>query len=190
SAPSSAITRDPAFLEAPVFIGSQLPGTYLGVETGTVALTCLTPGFGGIFYTVDGSEPNDTKTPYTVPFELWNSWTPGTYVVKAIAYIGLVAGPVVTGVFTVANAVAPTPHWEYPPGTNISDAGPITVPAGASVVLTGSYGNYSFTANGDPNSGDTFIMPNMFGGSVSLIGIGGGAAGIDPSAPTYAKVTN
>jgi len=71
-----------------------IAGTYSGTQI--VALTCDTPD-AQIYYTVDGSEPDATKTAYNGPITV-----AATTTIKAIAYkTGLTPSAVLTAAYTI-----------------------------------------------------------------------------------------
>ena len=69
-------------------------------ETTTVTINCETEG-STVYYTIDGTEPDNTSTPYTAAFTLDASAT-----VKAIAYVGETASQVATKEFVKNPSVA------------------------------------------------------------------------------------
>jgi hypothetical protein len=95
---------DPVLPAKPVI--SPEGGTIASGGSVPVIITEQTP-FCTIYYTLDGTEPDTTKTAYTGPFSLTASTT-----VKACAYKdGYPLSPVATAVFT-ANQNAPAPTWQ------------------------------------------------------------------------------
>ena len=81
------------FIVAPAFsVGS---GMYF--EAQTVALSTTTEG-ADIFYTTDGTEPDEGATKYTAPIAI-----PSTTTLKAIAIKGAKSSSIVTATYTIVN---------------------------------------------------------------------------------------
>jgi len=73
------------------------PGAGAVASGTTVALSCATEG-ATIYYTIDGTDPDDTKTKYTAPIEVTAGVT-----IKAIAYVqGHAPSTVLSAVYTIA----------------------------------------------------------------------------------------
>ena len=76
-------------------------GTEFGDEGLQVSIACATVGVD-IFYTLDGSEPDDESTPYNGPISLTETTT-----IKAIAYDGDENSAVATATYTYVDPNAP-----------------------------------------------------------------------------------
>jgi len=71
-------------------------------DNSTVALSCATAG-ATIYYTTDGSAPDDESTEYTEPIAITDAVT-----IKAIAYKGaMTASEVLTAAYTIAQVATP-----------------------------------------------------------------------------------
>ncbi len=69
-----------------------------------VSMSCAQSD-AGIYYTLDGSTPDATSTPYTAPFTLN---TPGTYTVNAVAILtGWESSSIATATYTITTPVLP-----------------------------------------------------------------------------------
>ena len=85
-----SLTHPTGYVEAPTF--SPAAGTF--TEPQTVTLSCATEG-ATIYYTLDGSEPDDESTPYTNPITISTTTT-----INAIAYLNGNASNVATATYT------------------------------------------------------------------------------------------
>ena len=85
-----SLTHSAGFVDAPTF--SPASGTY--TEPQTVTLSCATEG-ATIYYTLDGSEPDDESLIYTDPLYISSNTT-----INAIAYLNGDASNVVTATYT------------------------------------------------------------------------------------------
>lgn len=84
--------------DAPTFSPA---GGLVTTPSTSVSLSCTTPG-ASIYYTLDGSTPNNTSTLYSSPITLTQTTT-----IKAIAYAtGYTASPVVSSTYTFITPVA------------------------------------------------------------------------------------
>jgi hypothetical protein len=125
---SAAYTINP-LTATPVF--SVPSGTY--TSTQTVTLTDPSPG-ASIFYTLDGSIPTSSSTPYTAPITVAKTQT-----INAIAVApGLANSAIASAVYTINLAPAATPVFSVPAGTYTS-AQTVTISSttpGASIFYT------------------------------------------------------
>nr|MCR4825666.1 chitobiase/beta-hexosaminidase C-terminal domain-containing protein [Bacteroidales bacterium] len=85
-----SLTHPTGFVAAPTF--SPEAGMYS--EPQTVTLACMTPG-ASIYYTLDGSEPDNESLPYTQPITVSTTTT-----INAIAYVGGNASTVATATYS------------------------------------------------------------------------------------------
>ena len=85
-----SLTHPAGFVEAPTF--SPAAGTF--TEPQSVTLSCLTEG-ATIYYTLDGSEPDDESFTYTEPIYISSTTT-----INAIAYLNGDASNVATATYT------------------------------------------------------------------------------------------
>jgi len=84
-------------VEAPVF--SPVAGTYFGAQD--VTITSATAG-ASIYYTTDGTDPDNTSTLYTAPVNIAATTTLKAIAIKA----GMTDSPIITGVYNITTAVA------------------------------------------------------------------------------------
>ena len=97
----STATTPPATVSAPIIT----PNGGAALTTDSITITDATSG-ALIYYTLDGSTPSASFTPYTAPFNL----SAGSIMVKAIAINGADSSAISSASFTVlAPTPAPTP---------------------------------------------------------------------------------
>jgi alpha-tubulin suppressor-like RCC1 family protein len=115
-------------LQQPVF--SPVPGGYLSPIT--VTISSGTPG-AAIFYTLDGTDPTQSSTPYSQPLSLTSATQ-----VRARAYLdGYPASAVTTGDYYPNLGVLPTPTIAPAAGTYTSEVSvTVTALAGATIRYT------------------------------------------------------
>jgi outer membrane protein assembly factor BamB len=106
--------------------------TYVQPVTVTISLPAIPDA--NIYYTVDGSEPNDTDTLYTASFELSANTT-----VKAIAYSENGASEVTTAIFVIDTGMT-----NQPPVVEAGANQTITLPDNT-VELAGTVDDYTLT---------------------------------------------
>ena len=94
---------------APVF--SVPSGNYASAQS--VSLTDVTPN-AAIYYTLDGSTPTASSTPYTALISVTK-----TEVINAVAILGATSSPVVSAAYTINDTVAP-PVFSLASGTYTS----------------------------------------------------------------------
>lgn len=97
----------PPTVAAPVF--SPVAGTY--TEPKSVTITCATEG-ASIYYTIDGSIPDNTSAPYTEAITVSVSTT-----IKAIAYVGEDFSNVATAAYVIELPTVATPTFGLATGT-------------------------------------------------------------------------
>ena len=83
----------PAAVEKPTFTVAE--GSYLGAQS--VGITCETEG-AAIYYTLDGTEPSSTSTPYTGAIDITETKT-----LKAIAIKGSDESAIASATYTIIN---------------------------------------------------------------------------------------
>jgi hypothetical protein len=88
-----SLTHPSGYVAAPTF--SPAAGTY--TEPQTVTLSCETSG-ASIYYTLDGSEPDNESTLYTAAINVTTTTT-----INAIAYVGGNASDVATATYAIAS---------------------------------------------------------------------------------------
>ena len=113
----------PTVVEAPTF--TPPAGNYTGTQN--VTITSATSG-ATIYYTTDGSEPDDSSTEYTTPVTIATTTT-----LKAIAYkTGMTESDITTGVYTItAPATVEAPTFT-PPAGNYTGTQNVTIASATS----------------------------------------------------------
>ena len=86
-----SLTHPSTFVSAPTF--DPAAGTY--DEPQTVTISCSNPD-ADIYYTLDGSEPDDESTPYSEPITISTTTT-----INAIAYVGGNASTVASATYSI-----------------------------------------------------------------------------------------
>ena len=104
------ITQEHIVVEAPEF--NPAGGSYTASQD--VALSCTTAG-ATIYYTLDGTTPDNTSTAYTGTINVSTTTT-----IKAIAYVGEVASEVAEATYTIIEPFTPT---VYTRATSITSGG-------------------------------------------------------------------
>ena len=104
------ITQEHIVVEAPEF--NPAGGSYTASQD--VALSCTTTG-ATIYYTLDGTTPDNTSTAYTGTINVSTTTT-----IKAIAYVGEVASEVAEATYTIIEPFTPT---VYTRATSITSGG-------------------------------------------------------------------
>lgn len=127
---SGRVFFDPTVVRRPRFSPQPLAEGF--GPTQNVTITTPTPG-ADIYYTLDGSTPDDTKTLYSTPIAI-----AATKTLKAIGIkSGLTNSPIKTGVYTINGAVS-TPSFTPAAGT-FSEAQSVQIlcaTSGASIYYT------------------------------------------------------
>jgi len=120
----------PAVVEAPTF--TPPAGNYTGTQNVTIA--SATSG-ATIYYTTDGSDPDDSSTEYSAPVTIATTTT-----LKAIAYkAGMTESDITTGVYTItAPATVEAPVFTPAPGyyPNAQDVIMTCITSGANIYYT------------------------------------------------------
>jgi len=131
----------PTVVEAPTF--TPPAGNYTGTQN--VTITSATSG-ATIYYTTDGSEPDDSSTEYTTPVTIATTTT-----LKAIAYkTGMTESDITTGVYTItAPATVEAPTFT-PPAGSYPEAQDVTIASATSGVTI-----YYTTDGSEPDDNST-----------------------------------
>ena len=113
---------------------SPAAGTYTGTKS--VTITCATDG-ATIYYTTDGSTPDNTKTEYTGSFKVTNSKT-----VKAIAIkSGMENSAIVSAAYTIQHTITWSANGSTTTST-VTDGNKLVLPVSAPTTCNDDYNTF------------------------------------------------
>lgn len=154
---------DASIPEAPTF--SPVAGTYTSVQS--VELSCATAG-ATIYYTTDGSTPDNTATEYTSAITVDASMT-----IKAIAIKDAKSGPVATAAYIINLPVTlSTIQAVYDKAVEVSSTVTDVTIAFNDWVVSGVNGNAAYVTDGTKGfviygSGHGFVVNDKISGTVA-----------------------
>lgn len=162
----------PAAVAAPTF--TPAAGTYYSTQN--VTLACATPGVD-IYYTTNGTDPNNTSTLYAAPINVASTTT-----IKAIAIdptATLADSPITTGVYTISSSVIIPDLATL--RTQATDGTIYTLTSEAVVTFTQSYRNQKFAQDGTAG----ILIDDNSGNFTTSYAVGDGITGITGTLTTY-----
>ena len=119
--------------ETPVI--SPATGTHTGAQD--VTITCATDG-ATIYYTTDGTDPDNTKTEYTGSFKVTNSKT-----VKAIAIkSGMENSAIASAAYTIQHTITWSVNGNTTTTSTVTDGNKLVLPEDEPATCNGSYGTF------------------------------------------------
>ena len=135
-------------------------GVYTSAQN--VTISCTTQG-ATIYYTTDGSIPDDNSTEYTAAIPVSTTTT-----IKAIAYVGNDASTVASSTYTLLTPLTTMQAIYDANSTSTDQDVAITF---NNWIITGSYSSYAFLSDGDKGllifgSGHGFVQGDILSGTV------------------------